>query len=141
MAGADKYIRDHAGITEIGTVVAENVPEMRKFLKGAVRVWRDNPTILPPKTLNPTAEEVMLGYVKQEGELRVSRIRPNIHFVEKGDEPVTQMADACAFAFRRFFAEESFGQDFMEAVFGGPQQIHLADYTQISSVDTFRWHP
>jgi hypothetical protein len=140
MSGADKYIRDHGGLSEVGTVIAEDCPEMRKFLKAAVRVWRDKPIVLPPKMLEPTKEEIALGYVKQEGEYRVSRIRSNIHFVEKGDDPLTQLADACAFGFRRFFAQEEFGVDFMTAILG-QKGISLEDYSGPSAVDTFRWHP
>lgn len=140
MAIADKYIRDHADLSEVGTVVAENVPQMRQFLRAALNMWRDDPVVLPPGGLVPTEEERKLGYIKQEGEYRVSRLRKNIHFVEKGDDPLTQMADACAFGFRRFFAKEDFGQEFCDAILG--RRLLLSDYDECpSAVDTFRGHP
>jgi hypothetical protein len=136
MASADKYIRDHAGLEEVGTVVAEDCPPMRKFLKSAVRLWRDTPYVLPPKMLQPTAEEVVLGYVRQEGEFRVERIRPNIHFVEKGDEALTQLADACAFGFRRFLSEEDKGVDFVRAILG-KDPPPISDFSGPLAVDTY----
>jgi hypothetical protein len=139
MAAADKYIRDHPGLSEVATVIAEDAPGMQKFLKAAVRLWRDNPTILPPKHVIPTEHEETQGFVEQESDYRVSRIRSTILFVTKGEDPLTQFADACAFGFRRFFAEEEFGEKFAEAILG--KVPPLADYRGLSSQQTFRWHP
>jgi hypothetical protein len=71
IAKADKYIRDHAGLREIGTIVAEDVPEMRKFLRIVPRMWRYNPLTLPP------------GYSlrSQKGRLGILRRKPNFGFL------------------------------------------------------------
>jgi Protein of unknown function (DUF3800) len=115
---ADKYIRKHAGAREIGSIVAEDVPEMRRFLKLAPGILRDNPTVLHPDMVTPTPEERRLGYVKQELDFRVTRIRRAVHFVEKQDDPLLQLADAVAFGFRRFFSNQEFGEDFVEKILG-----------------------
>jgi hypothetical protein len=92
---ADRSIRKHAGPREVAAVVAEDVPEMRKYLKIMQCILRDNPTNLPQEFLRETVD-VEAGYIVQKGELRVSRIRNSVHFVEKAEDPLVQVADACA---------------------------------------------
>jgi hypothetical protein len=136
---ADRYMRDHAGLSEVGTVVAEDVPEMRKYLRKLPKMFTDDPTILPPGTLQPTQEEQGLGYIKQSSEVfRISRIRRSIHFVEKQDDPLLQLADACAFGFRRYFSEQQHGRDFVLAILD--QEPVLADYSGPCSAVIFIPH-
>jgi len=135
LARADKYIREHGRLEEVGTIVAEDVPEMRKFLRIAPTVFREHPLIMSPDGIWPTEAEKRQGHITQESEFRVSRIRPNIHFVEKGDDPILQVADACAFGFRRYFSEQRFGKDFIVAILG--REENLADYAGPSSSGAF----
>jgi hypothetical protein len=135
IARADKYIRERADLKEVASVVAEDVPEMRKFLKLVPQLLRDDPFVLPPGLLRPTEEEKRLGYVTQESEFRVSRIRRSIHFVDKDSDPVLQLADACAFGFRRYFSEQQFGEEFVEAILG--QELVKEDFAGPSSYTTF----
>jgi hypothetical protein len=140
VARADKYIRERAEPKEIGSIVAEDVPEMRRFLKAAVQVWRDNPTTLPPGAVQLTLEEQKLGYVKQESEFRVSRIRKSVLFVEKNEDPLTQLADAIAFGLRRYHCELDLGADLATAIFGDQQPPPpLADFTTPTSSGVYGW--
>lgn len=118
IAVADRGIRKHAGAREVATVVAEDIPEMRRFLKVAPRAMRENPDHLRPEHLRETISDKEAGYSKQSGELRVTRIRNSVHFVEKAEDPLVQVADACAYGFRRFFAGEKFGVDFVRSILG-----------------------
>jgi hypothetical protein len=118
IARADKYIRENAGLREVGSVVAEDVPEMRRFLKIAPKVVKMTPLITPPGGLIATESERKPGYITQQSEQRVTRIRNSVHFVEKTDDPLLQLADACAFGFRRFFSNQEFGREFCEAIVG-----------------------
>ncbi|KQY83660.1 hypothetical protein ASD35_24355 [Pelomonas sp. Root1444] len=138
IASADRYIRDYARPSEVGTVVAEDVPEMRRFLARAVSLWRENSFSFSPDQLIPTAKEVEQGFLRQVGDLRVTRLRRNIHFVEKGD-PMLMVADACAYGFRRFLAEQSFGDEFVEAMLGG--RLNIDDYRGPCAMDNFYSHP
>jgi hypothetical protein len=113
---SDKYIRDHAEPNEVATVVAEDVPEMRRHLQRLPKFFRDNP--FRPSAVRPTLEEIRLGYTVQETDVRVSRIRSSVHFVQKGDDPLIQLADACAFGFRRYFSNQKFGEDFVMSILG-----------------------
>jgi hypothetical protein len=51
-------------------------------------------------------------------DLRATRIRNTIHWVDKQDDPMVQIADACAYGLRRYFARQSFGEDFSTAIVG-----------------------
>jgi Protein of unknown function (DUF3800) len=133
VARADKYIRERCGPKEIGSIVAEDVPDMRRFIKLAVNMFRDSPEVFPPGSVMPTLAEQKLGYITQETDFRVSRIRRNILFVEKNEDPLTQLADAIAFGLRRYHSELEFGMDFATAIFG--RRIPpLADFRGPSSV-------
>ena len=134
---ADCYIRTKAKLNEVGTVVAEDVPEMRQVLARIPKIMRMAPIVSPVGALLPTKAEQEAGYIKQPGELRVSRIRNSIHFVPKDAEPLLYLADACAFGFRRYFSGQSFGDEFVEAILGkqlvkedfaGPGSMNLHEF-------------
>lgn len=136
---ADKFIREHARATEIATLVAEDTDEMRKFLKHGPRVMREVNLSITSDMLLPTTKEQKQGYIEQESDQRVSRIRNTVHFVRKGEEPLVSMADSIAFGLRRFFEGQSHGREFGEAIFGNPPL--LEDYRGPSSYVTCRWIP
>jgi hypothetical protein len=54
---------------------------------------------------------------------KVSRIRMPIHFAEKQDESLLQIADACAFAFRRFLSAQDHGRDFVQSIIAGSPRL------------------
>jgi hypothetical protein len=140
VARADKHIREFAHPREIGSIVSEDVPEMRRFLKAAVSRFRDNPVVLGPGLVQPTEEEKQLGYIKQESEFRVSRIRKSVLFVEKDEDPLTQLADAIAFGLKRYHSEQHLGADFATAIFGSQQPVPpLSDFTTPTSSGVWYW--
>jgi hypothetical protein len=115
---SDKYIREHGHTHEVATVVAEDVPELKKFLRMALTMLRTNPIVLSPEFIAPTQAERKSGTIFQETEQSSSRIVDTIHFVEKRDGPLLQIANACAFGFRRYFSEQSFGEEFVRSMIG-----------------------
>jgi hypothetical protein len=115
---ADRYIRERCGPREIGTVVAEDCPPMRKHLKDTVTRLRLYPVHFPQTAIIPTQEEKEKGYIKQDVTMRVTRIRECIHWSDKSGEPLLQVADACAYGIRRYLAQQQFGPDFMAAIYG-----------------------
>jgi hypothetical protein len=122
IARADSWIIKYARPNEVATVIAEDVPESKRLLRHVAK-WLVSPGYSIPKSdirLVHPVEKPLLN----EDEFRtrrVSRIRMPIHFVEKPDEPLLQIADACAFGFRRFFSEQAHGQDFAASIFGSAQ--------------------
>lgn len=93
------FMNDRTPANEVATLTAEDVPELKHFMKKMMHVLQRAP--LP---------EVPL----------VRRIINQIQFQDKDDSPILWLADACAFAFRRFLAGEPTGDRFVEAVVGSP---------------------
>ncbi len=132
---ADRGIRKHANPREVATIVAEDVPEMRKFLKLIPKISREFPMSLPESMLRSTVSDVEAGFTSQSGDMRVTRIRNSIHFVEKADDPLVQVADACAYGFRRYFAGQKFGIDFAKAILGS--EIALRNFATPGGVEGY----
>jgi Protein of unknown function (DUF3800) len=123
VARADSWIEKYANANEVATVIAEDVPESKRLLRHVAKWLQDVGYRIPRKDVRL----VSLAPIKpllsiDEFRIRkVSRIRMPIHFVEKKDEPLIQIADACAFGFRRFLSRQSHGQDFVRSILGHNQ--------------------
>jgi hypothetical protein len=123
MDAIDLFLKDYAWPNEVAAVVAEDVPEIRKWLRGVV-------------------EELKTGRVRQFGSFvdyrspdqgprkwpmsgfsRITRFVDVTHFVAKDEAPLLQIADACAFALRRFFAGKSTGEEFVMAMLGAKDLV------------------
>jgi hypothetical protein len=119
LARVDKHLREYGENSEVATVVAEDVPQMRRFLKKAVSVYRhesfDLQTHVPAR---PTLFELTAGIIVQTNAGAIKRIIGTVHFVEKDEAPLLQLADACAFAFRRYFAEQEHGAEWVKTLLG-----------------------
>jgi hypothetical protein len=140
---ADKYVRDYAEASEVATVVAEDVDGVKEHMRGIVKALKD-PAVtaslqLTPDLLRPTVEEKIRGVSLQEAAAKIERVRDTIHFVSKADGPLLQLADACAFAFRRYFSEQSHGPEFVRAVLG--DDLVMEDWSGPGSGGLFFWHP
>ncbi|WP_293392175.1 DUF3800 domain-containing protein [Nevskia sp.] len=138
MGRADKYIRDHADKKEVATVVAEDAPKMRKYLRKSLEHLRDKPITLPAKHTRPTLKERLLGVTLQQTEQKVTRIVDTVHFVDKKDGLLIQISDACAFSFRRWMARQSHGESFVRSMLGS--ELIRQDWAGLSSAATFAWH-
>ena len=123
VASADASIRNNAGTREVASIVAEDERDMRRLLKQVPRILRENPMHLSPDMMRLTARDEAAGYNTQTGEVRVTRIRDSVNFVEKYEDPLVQVADACAYGFRRYFAREKFGTDFVDAILGDHKSV------------------
>lgn len=125
---ADSSIRNRGGHNEIASVVAENHNEMKRYLKEIPRLLRHSPIHLKPSHLRTTPADEERGYVDQTTEFRITRIRNTIHWVDKADDPMVQIADACAYGLRRYFAKQTFGEDFAQAVVGNTHVLRNFAY-------------
>jgi hypothetical protein len=114
LALADGWIREFAASNEVGTVIAEDVPAYKDFLRFIAQQ-------LKMKGFTLSGPNRRVGYNSGsaiEGVYKITKIRLPIHFVAKQDEPLLQIADACAFGLKRYFCEFSHGEDFIEAILG-----------------------
>lgn len=115
---ADAFLQKYLGGDELGTIIAEDVPERRKILSHMGLIYRDHTLHLADQSLRPNR------YQRERGEhpLPVTYNIRNIidvpHFVEKGRAPLLQLADASAFAFRRCLSRQPHGNDLIFAMLG-----------------------
>ena len=102
MARANKWSAVGLRLEEIATVVAEDVPNKRSFLRKALKLpppeWD-----LSPEGLILSQQEIDSGSILQTNTGPMDRIIDTVHFVEKDDGPLLQIADACAFHFPPLF--------------------------------------
>jgi uncharacterized protein DUF3800 len=120
IARADSFINRYANHNEVATVISEDVPESKSLLRHMARFLLKPGYDIPKEDVRLVQiGDAALEDVESFRVRKVSRIRMPIHFVEKRDEPLLQIADACAFAFRRFLSEQDHGRDFVQAIIGG----------------------
>lgn len=138
MLRANKYVRDWAEPGEIATVVAEDVPKKRRFLKRVLK--------LPPPTfplidgaVMLTADDKKAGKILQTNSGEIDRIIDTVHFVEKDEAPLLQLADACAFSFRRYFAGQDYGSELVRAMLG--EDLSWEEWQGPASQVTFSFNP
>lgn len=109
---ADKYLRVHSKSNELGMVVAEDSPGMKKYLKAVHEMLKEAPIRV--------TSEMLHDYSPTDGgdDLMVGNIIDCPHFVDKPDAVMIQLADAWAFSFRRYFAGLKNGDDLVCSVLG-----------------------
>jgi hypothetical protein len=123
IARADSWITKYARYNEKATAIAEDVPESKQLLRHLAKyLLNAGYSILREDVRLEHHCNPMLN-VEEFRTRKISRIRLPIHFVEKQDEPLLQISDACAFGFRRFLSKLSRGEDFARAILGNPQRV------------------
>ncbi|MDR6952700.1 hypothetical protein J2X65_002059 [Ancylobacter sp. 3268] len=125
IAVSDRNIRNHAGPREIAYVVAEDNINMRKYIRNMPAYIKDNPLYIGKDMMRRTEKDDKKGYIDQDGDLSVSRIRNPVHFVEKKADLLVQVADAVAFGFRRYLSEEPMGVDFVRSILGSEEPARV----------------
>ena len=127
MAKADAYLKRYGEPGEVATIVAEDVPNLRRFFRALLPFIRDRSSWLDSLTFK---KGEMLNAEDLDPSWKISRIIDTVHFTEKAHAPLLQIADACAYGFRRFFSGQTYGMHFVSSILGG-----------VPSVDDFshRW--
>jgi hypothetical protein len=110
MSSADYFLRTFCK-NEMGQVTAEHVESMHRFLQRGLDLLRLRPLMLDHIVTHQEQKKIA-------GELRVERIIDEIHFTKKERAPFLQIADGCAFAFRRYFSGLSGGEEFVNVAVG-----------------------
>jgi hypothetical protein len=125
---ADQLIKESAHIHERAKIVAEDCPDMRKFLRFSAKILNDKSLL---HGIFPMEKRVLGTFIMSNDE-RPSRIDDDIRFSPKDGDPLLQISDACAFGFRRFLAGLDYGEEFFNAIFGQPRSVLNWDGTTIS---------
>ena len=95
---ADGYLRERGEPHEIATLIAEDMPEMRTRLRRGFEL---------AKSPMMARHEFDQGDEPFQG---ITKIKDGIQFATKTQAPLLQIADACAFSLRRFFAGQNHGE-------------------------------
>jgi hypothetical protein len=120
MEKADLFLRKYLNGAEIGTVVAEDLPEMKNILTnfGLMQRGSENTFTLPSSMQRPNRMQELLGKNPEDYTYRIDHIVDVPNFVKKGKAPLLQLADACAFAFRHCLSKKDYGDDLLLAMLG-----------------------
>lgn len=126
---ADLFLRRYLKGKEKGIVIAEDLPEMRKLLTHGGLFYRDyhKGVTFGSDMLRKSASQERLGVEPSPVEYRIDHIIDVPHFVKKEQAPMLQLADLCAFAFRRFLSGGSHGADFILAMLGPDKGTEFVD--------------
>jgi Protein of unknown function (DUF3800) len=138
VARTDSWINKYARYNEVATVIAEDVPESKNLLRRLAKHLLTTHYNTSPKNVRVVHYGTAAPNVREFKPRNVSRIRLPIHFVEKQDEALLLIADACAFGFRRFLSRQSRGQDFANAILGRPVSVDQFPIDEWSS-GIFGW--
>jgi hypothetical protein len=109
---ADDFISTHGRPQEVGTLIAEDIPRMRRLLRHVFHRLRELDLVLPKSQVRYGSPEPV------DAPRRIRRLVDTVHFVDKHSGPLLQIADACAFAFRRRFAGQSRGEELVRLMLG-----------------------
>lgn len=119
IANADRFIR-HFFPGEVAALIAEDLPEMRTALRQRIQLLRSNRHIIRPDQLNSYAYGKAATTMPSAKffEYTISQVVNEVLFVGKNGASLLQVADACAFGMRRYFAGLSQGKEFAQAILG-----------------------
>lgn len=120
----ERYIKKYADVNEIATIVAEDIPKIRRLLRSLFHSIKDIPIIFAANQLYQAGN--LFGGPKHAKEISISRIIDTVHFTEKAYAPLLQLADACAYGFRRYFSKQKYGEDFIRSILG--KTLNIDDY-------------
>lgn len=139
---ADLYVREYCGESEVATVIAEDVDGVKQHFRSILKAMRtpEFSERISGREMRLSAEERLRGVRLQDNAHKIERVRDTIHFVAKEDGLLLQLADACAFGFRRYFAKGSHGEEFVRAILGGTELVP-EDWEGPASGGVFHDHP
>ena len=134
MGTVDKFLRDECK-GEMGQVVAEDIPEMRATLRNSVNLLRARRLQLPMVTYKRTSPER-----ESEEDIWVERIVDEVHFLERHGAPCLQIADACAYGFRRYLTGQKYGDLYGAAILGEDYEMPRHDWNMLAMTFSHRDH-
>lgn len=125
---SDLFLRKYLNSKEVATIVAENVDGKESFLRNVTDQWKKMPEFLSgsmcEKTefqkINSLGPEDILFYIS-------NNTVDSIHFLPKSGAKLLQLADICAFSFRRYLSKMKNGRDLCLAMLGSQGPSFVSD--------------
>jgi Protein of unknown function (DUF3800) len=108
----DFLLKDPCG--SVGTVYAEDKPEMRQPLTWVFERMRTRPFTFQSVQLDEDKKPTPVNV-----EMRVERLNPKLHFVPKRQFALSQVVDFVAYGLRRHLSGFKDGPSWIEAIFRG----------------------
>lgn len=120
MEKADLFLRKYLNGSENGMIIAEDIEDMRSFLTDFGLIYRDSKAkvTLDSDMLKPEWWQELLNQKPDPITYRIDHIVGVPHFVKKGNAPLLQLADVCAFSFRHCLTKKLGGNDLVIAMLG-----------------------
>lgn len=118
MGGADSYLRGRCP-AEAARIIAEDLPRMKVFLNRAFMWLRQNSLELDELPMGAPA------MIKRSFKIR--KIVDHPLYADRHASPILQIADACAFTFKRFFGGYSYGDVYANYLLGEDLVKQLAN--------------
>jgi hypothetical protein len=115
---ADEVVRKINYCETNAIVIAENTQTMERYLKIAFSDLVKNPQFIKADEQLPTQAQLKNGDQPTDRELSIKVISDELNFVGKGDNTMLQLADACAYGIRRYFARQKNGELMIEQILG-----------------------
>ncbi len=116
LSSSDLFLRKYLDGKEVGVVVSEDVKSKRHYLSLAGMAFKKKPMSLLPELMRQNLLQKTLGIQPDPATYQIQKIIDVPHFVEKDQAPMLQIADACAFSFRRCLAKLEYGNDLVDAI-------------------------
>jgi hypothetical protein len=101
------------------------VTDRRRFLAKAGLVFKHSPVQIDDNRQNKW--QSLINESPESVKLEIKNIIDVPHFVEKSGAPLLQLADACAFAFRRCLSGQPHGDDLVYAMLGNDWGKNFCD--------------
>lgn len=127
MERADLFLRKYLNGDEIGIIVAENLPRLKDFFSEAAIKFRTSRLEAPSEHMRQSSQQKILGIQPKGNNYKIDHIIDVPHFVSKSGAPLLQLADACAFSFRRCLSRQADGDDLVLAMLGPVEGRHFLD--------------
>lgn len=142
MERADLFLRKYLNGAEIGSIIAEDLPEMKRFLSAFGLMHREpgGQLSVAAEYFRPEKWQEELGETPSSVDYRIDHIVDVPHFVSKGKAPLLQLADACAFAFRHCLSKKDHGDDLVMAMLGpdqGPKFVNEPAWFSVAGSGLF----
>jgi hypothetical protein len=140
VAQADICMERFAEPQEVAIVVAEDVPEMRRLLRSVVDVTRVHGLPVAPGGISLASTEGVQASLHDALDIRLHRVVDSVHFEPKTGAVLLQIADACAFSFRRCFAGEKYGDELVRSMLPMGVRLLPKDAWQQEAISFAHFH-
>lgn len=120
VSACNRWMIKNLPASELAVLICEAIPHRAKNIKLALRMLQTSPIHFGPEHFADAGDGHSENFIGG-----ASKIIDSVHFAEKQDALMLQLADAAAFAFRRRLAKLPEGENLLTALIG---EVQLSPY-------------